>query len=741
MSTKDEDADTSPLLSENSPTSSEDPEIGTTKLSIQNTQKMALPRRKLLRCAKVLAAVAILVVTIAFVKMHYSGGHQGVLGFRVFATSYKIGDNVEYNLRNRLLTFSDEAFNKILSVEILDEHVASDADLDSCEAILGVPSKEEKKGRTKDLDKYLNTVCLRWKDKAQLILRQSRTKGSDCYSVNWTAVSNQDTLENCVQLDGAYWYGGSVLDGDHWPLEDASIPMQPFTSSPLGAFTRDLGRKSYGPVLERMWINSAGFGIVVDSAVPLHVSVNADGDTLLCLRAKYGRSRYKPSSEPLSLNYSVCMDRTAKQVHRHILENFLTLPHVPPHDQLLRDPVWSTRGINMYNLTERQVFTLQTAVKAHKLPHSQFHISGNLTHTLGGLYFDWARFPHAHQMMSEIAEHGFNVSTTVFPFLEMGAADYEEGKQIGAFLTVQNKQVAGLSVSNKTVALIDFTNPEACDWFTKRLETFRKETGIRAFHFHSGEAISLSTGRETTVPLLNPSDYSTYYAKFAHSFGDGTIVSAAYQSQQFGLMVDIGARLSNWGYNLGLKSIIPSVLTLGLLGYPFLLVGPVGGVPLPDSFNRTANALTLPDRELYIRWLQLSIFLPAFEISVGPWQYDAEVETIANNLLKLRTEFIYPILQTATKEFLHTGAPIIRPLWWMASDDKTAQRIDCEFLVSNKLLVSPVLDEGARERSVYLPKVGSVKWRDESRNKVYTGGQWLHNYAVDLKDVAFFIAE
>nr|KAG5703055.1 hypothetical protein BaRGS_016216 [Batillaria attramentaria] len=203
-------------------------------------------------------------------------------------------------------------------------------------------------------------------------------------------------------------------------------------------------------------------------------------------------------------------------------------------------------------------------------------------------------------MMSEIAEHGFNVSTTVFPFLEMGAADYEEGKQIGAFLTVQNKQVAGLSVSNKTVALIDFTNPEACDWFTKRLETFRKETGIRAFHFHSGEAISLPTGRETTVPLLNPSDYSTYYAKFAHSFGDGTIVSAAYQSQQFGLMVDI-------------------------------------------------------DRELYIRWLQLSIFLPAFEISVGPWQYDAEVETIANNLLKLRTEFIYPILQTATKEFLHTA--------------------------------------------------------------------------------------
>ena len=67
-------------------------------------------------------------------------------------------------------------------------------------------------------------------------------------------------------------------------------------------------------------------------------------------------------------------------------------------------------------------------------------------------------------------------------------------------------------------------------------------------------------------------------------------------------MVDIGARASTWGYELGLQSIIPSVLTLGLLGYPFVIVGPVGGVPVND-FHHHLNRFMPPDQELYIRWV------------------------------------------------------------------------------------------------------------------------------------------
>lgn len=36
----------------------------------------------------------------------------------------------------------------------------------------------------------------------------------------------------------------------------------------------------------------------------------------------------------------------------------------------------------------------------------------------------------------------------------------------------------------------------------------------------------------------------------------------------------------------------------------------------------------LPDRELYIRWLELSAFMPAMQFSIPPWAYDDEVSKV-----------------------------------------------------------------------------------------------------------------
>lgn len=42
---------------------------------------------------------------------------------------------------------------------------------------------------------------------------------------------------------------------------------------------------------------------------------------------------------------------------------------------------------------------------------------------------------------------------------------------------------------------------------------------------------------------------------------------------------------------------------------------------LGDLFSN----LGLPDRELYIRWLELSAFMPAMQFSIPPWAYDEKV--------------------------------------------------------------------------------------------------------------------
>lgn len=68
----------------------------------------------------------------------------------------------------------------------------------------------------------------------------------------------------------------------------------------------------------------------------------------------------------------------------------------------------------------------------------------------------------------------------------------------------------------------------------------------------------------------------------------------------------MGDKESRWGYDNGLKTVIPTALTFGILGYPFVLPDMIGGNGYTyEGDNIELTETELPDRELYIRWLQV----------------------------------------------------------------------------------------------------------------------------------------
>ena len=63
----------------------------------------------------------------------------------------------------------------------------------------------------------------------------------------------------------------------------------------------------------------------------------------------------------------------------------------------------------------------------------------------------------------------------------------------------------------------------------------------------------------------------------------------------------------------------------------------------------------LPSKELFIRWTELSAYLPAMQFSFVPWQYDDETVEIAREMVRVHEEVVYPILLEAGEEMLRTG--------------------------------------------------------------------------------------
>jgi Glycosyl hydrolases family 31 len=58
-----------------------------------------------------------------------------------------------------------------------------------------------------------------------------------------------------------------------------------------------------------------------------------------------------------------------------------------------------------------------------------------------------------------------------------------------------------------------------------------------------------------------------------------------------------------------------------------------------------------------------------------------------------------------------------------------------EYLVGRKILVAPVMDEGAVSRDIYLP---SGVWQDMNTGQLHNGQSWLRDYPAPLDTLPYF---
>ena len=72
--------------------------------------------------------------------------------------------------------------------------------------------------------------------------------------------------------------------------------------------------------------------------------------------------------------------------------------------------------------------------------------------------------------------------------------------------------------------------------------------------------------------------------------------------------------------------------------------------------NKTKLQGVYPDAQLYIRWTQLTTFMPSMQFSIPPWFYkDPTLTKICRDLVQLHEDLVFPELMTASNKTITTG--------------------------------------------------------------------------------------
>ena len=163
-----------------------------------------------------------------------------------------------------------------------------------------------------------------------------------------------------------------------------------------------------------------------------------------------------------------------------------------------------------------------------------------------------------------------------------------------------------------------------------------------------------------------------------------------------------GDPTTTFGFD-GLRSAVRQALSIGLSGIS------TWGSDIGGFFAIGADELT---PELLIRWVQLGAVSGVMRTEADgiavpeksrPQVWDADQIANWRRYAKLRTQ-LYPYLVAAEASYQRRGLPIMRHLSLAFPGDRRAIERDDEFLFGPDLLAAPVLEPGATERALYLPR-------------------------------------
>ncbi|XP_060841150.1 myogenesis-regulating glycosidase-like [Rhopalosiphum padi] len=565
------------------------------------------------------------------------------------------------------------------------------------------------------INKDLSVCTPKKKDNGHYLRYFSQSEKPECKNYEQIAQSMNDVLQFCVDMGNSSWYGGAETTFQHWPLNKLNWTDTPY-------LTRELGSQA---VVESYFFNSDGYYIHIDESVPLFVDINGARPGKMCFTAKVVAPYRKDRN---SMQYQVCKYKNARVAHESAIKDFLGMPTSIPDPYVIKYPIWSTWARYKADVDTLTVKKFAREIIDHGFPRGTFEIDDKWETCYGSAEFNTSRFKNIKRLVEKLRFNGFKTSLWTHPFVNLECPCHNSAKAKGYFVKSTSNTV-NTTWWNGDGSYVDFTNPEAAAWWSNALRNLLATSGIDTLKFDAGES-----SWSPQLPVFYDSDLTYYpdnivnaYLKTISSFGNGIEYRASRRSQEFGRLLRMMDRNSRWDFELGLPTLITSLIQLNMIGYPFVLPDMIGG----NGYDNLP-----PSKEMYIRWMQANVFMPVVQFSYTPWDFDQQTVDICRNLMNLRANYTDTIIELM-RSSVGKGTPLNPPIWWIDPTDPVAQAIADEFLLGENILVAPVIVQGAKSRDIYLP---SGIWRDENHpnSQLIKGRKWLRNYPAKLEVLPWF---
>ncbi|MBE5915328.1 MAG: family 31 glucosidase [Pseudobutyrivibrio ruminis] len=379
----------------------------------------------------------------------------------------------------------------------------------------------------------------------------------------------------------------------------------------------------------------------------------------------------------------------------------------------------------------------------------------------GDWEFDETYWPNPKTMIKKINSMGTEVMVSIWPTVDKNSVNYSEMLEKGYLIHVERGHRVGLSFQGETIH-IDVTNPEARRFLWSKVRENYYSLGIKTFWLDEAEPeysvydfdnYRYYEGTDLEVGNIYPVCYGKTFFDGMLQEGQKNILNLARCTwaggQKYGMLIWSGDIASSFE---SMKIQLVAGLNMGLAGIPWWTTdigGFHGGNPSDSRF-----------RELFARWFAWATFCPVMRLhgdreprqpqygdSGGAtccsgadneiWSYGNEVYEICKKYISIR-EKLRPYIRKIMLESHKNGSPIMRTLFYEFPEDAECWNVEDEYMFGGDILVSPILVENCRERTVYLPRY--AKWQEYETGIVYEGGQMI-NVETPIDVIPFFIRD